>query len=58
MRKLLLVFLTGLFGLFSVPASSESPWETSLDKALARAGREHKPVLLLELFGSLDEKLC
>ena len=33
-------------------------WEKSLDAALARAGRESKPVLVLHLFGRLDEAFC
>jgi hypothetical protein len=33
-------------------------WETSLASAQARARREGKPVLLLSLFGRLDEEFC
>ncbi len=54
MRKLLLL----LVAFFCVPAGGQSAWETSWDSALARAQREGKPILLLELFGKLDEKLC
>ena len=55
MRKL---FWLILIALWAVPAASETAWETSWDSALARAGREGKPILLLELFGRLDEALC
>jgi hypothetical protein len=33
-------------------------WETSFAAARARAGREGKPILLLYLFGRLDEDFC
>jgi hypothetical protein len=33
-------------------------WAASLDDARARAKREAKPVLLLHLFGRLDEEFC
>lgn len=58
MRKLLFL-LTGLVVTFAnLPASSQAAWETSWEAALNRAEREKKPILLLELFGKLDEKLC
>ena len=42
------------------PAVPESgiAWEPSLDAAKARANKEGKPVLLLHLFGRLDEEFC
>lgn len=42
------------------PTSSENKvvWETSFESAKARAQREGKPILLLHLFGRLDEELC
>jgi hypothetical protein len=33
-------------------------WETSLAAAKARAARSGKPLLLLHLFGRLDEEFC
>jgi hypothetical protein len=33
-------------------------WETSLAAAKARAARTGKPLLLLHLFGRLDEEFC
>jgi hypothetical protein len=33
-------------------------WETSLPAAKARAARTGKPLLLLHLFGRLDEEFC
>ncbi len=33
-------------------------WETSLKAAMARARRTGKPLLLLHLFGRLDEEFC
>lgn len=33
-------------------------WLTSFDQAKQKALRENKPVLLLQLFGKLDEALC
>jgi hypothetical protein len=33
-------------------------WESSFAAAKARAEREGKPVLLLQLFGRLDEEFC
>jgi len=33
-------------------------WETSLDAAKARAVREGRPILVLDMFGRLDEELC
>jgi hypothetical protein len=39
------------------PTENTVVWETSLDAAQARAQREGKPILLLHLFGRLDEEL-
>ena len=33
-------------------------WETSVARAMERARREGKPILLLQLFGRLDEEFC
>ena len=33
-------------------------WEKSFSAAKVRAARERKPILLLHLFGRLDEDLC
>lgn len=33
-------------------------WEDSLDKALARAAKENKPVLLYQLVGDLSKEGC
>ena len=40
------------------PAGDEIAWETSLDAAKTRAAADGKPVLLLDMFGRLDEELC
>lgn len=51
----------GLFGSRAQPAEAAAtgvPWETSFEAAKARAGREGKPILLLHLFGKLDEEFC
>ena len=43
-----------------VPAAGapQIRWETSFTAACERARREEKPVLLLHLFGKLDEEFC
>jgi hypothetical protein len=33
-------------------------WETSFEAAKQQAAREGKPILLLNLFGRLDEEFC
>ena len=33
-------------------------WETSLRDAKVRAEKENKPILLLQLFGRLDDEFC
>ena len=33
-------------------------WETAFDAAQARAQREGKPILLLHMFGRLDDEFC
>jgi len=58
MRKLLFLFTSIVVALLTPPVRSEPAWETSWEAAQARARRENKPILLLELFGRLDEKLC
>lgn len=58
MRRLVLILLMALgLGVAPSPAAT-GPWETSLDAALARAKREGKPVLLMHLFGKLDDAFC
>lgn len=46
----------------AVPVAQEPPgdipWATSLDAAREKASAVGKPVLLLDLFGRLDEELC
>lgn len=39
-------------------STSAISWEKSFSAAKARAGRERKPILLLHLFGRLDEDMC
>ena len=41
----------------AAPASGIA-WETSVDRAKEKARREDKPVLVLHLFGRLDEEFC
>jgi hypothetical protein len=33
-------------------------WEGSIDLAKQRAAREHEPILLLQMFGRLDDEFC
>lgn len=33
-------------------------WENSLEAALARAAKENRPVLHLQMFGNLDDEFC
>lgn len=40
------------------PRNTAIRWEQSFSAAKTRAAREGKPVLLLHLFGRLDEDLC
>ncbi len=43
----------------NVPAAASGiRWEKSFAAAKARAAKERKPILLLHLFGRLDEGLC
>ncbi len=42
----------------SSPNNCGITWETSLKNAIARASREHKPILHLQLFGKLTDALC
>ncbi|MCS6859428.1 MAG: hypothetical protein NZT92_03795 [Abditibacteriales bacterium] len=42
----------------AISSESRVVWETSFASAQARAQREGKPILLLHLFGRLDEQLC
>jgi hypothetical protein len=39
-------------------STSGIAWETSFEAAQQRAQRERKPILLLHLFGRLDEEFC
>lgn len=36
--------------------AAQIPWETSLEAAKARAQQENKPILLLHVFGRLDQE--
>ena len=35
---------------------TDIPWESSLEAAKTRSGLEHKPILLLHVFGRLDQE--
>lgn len=48
----LLVSATNLLA-FSI---TDIPWESSFESAKARARLEHKPILLLHVFGRLDQE--
>lgn len=48
----LLLLATNVFA-FSI---SDIPWESSFEAAKARAKSEHKPILLLHVFGQLDQE--
>jgi hypothetical protein len=41
---------------FAVNAFAAIPWETSLKAAQEKSKREGKPILLLHLFGRLDQE--
>lgn len=53
-----------LLALLTLPASARSitlggtTWTDDLDAAFAKARRTHKPVLVLAMFGQLDERFC
>ena len=59
MRKIL-GYVLPLLWLCAVPAWSGPgvQWETSWAAALAKARASHKPILLLHLFGHLDDEFC
>jgi len=42
----------------AAPAVGAIRWEKSFAAAKARAAKERKPILLLHLFGRLDDGLC
>lgn len=48
----LLLFTSELFA-FSI---TDIPWESSFEAAKARARLENKPILLLHVFGRLDQE--
>ncbi len=48
-----LVLITTNLLAFSI---TDIPWESSLEAAKTRARREHKPILLLHVFGRLDQE--
>jgi hypothetical protein len=48
-----LVLITTNLLAFSI---TDIPWESSLEAAKTRARLEHKPILLLHVFGRLDQE--
>jgi hypothetical protein len=46
----------GLIALAGCTASSGLRWESDLDRALARARGDHRPLYVLSLFGDLTKK--
>ncbi len=61
--------LTPVLGAVTRPASAAGPakaqsshqaigWETSLERAQARAAKTGKPLLVLHMFGKLTEEFC
>lgn len=56
----LMTLVAALLATTPVPESPDADvsWETSLDAAKARAVREGRPILVLDMFGRLDEELC
>ena len=56
MRYVLRTFLVVSILLFAAQAFAQIPWETSLKAAQAKAKQEGKPILLLHLFGRLDQE--
>lgn len=55
---LTLVALVGFLATRSLATAAPPGWESNLDRARTRALREHKPILLLQMFGRLDEEFC
>jgi hypothetical protein len=58
MSMRMLMLLTAFVLSSLLPAIAAPHWETSLDAARHRAAREHRPILLLQMFGRLDEQFC
>jgi hypothetical protein len=60
-RCLFLVVLMMALPVFAVSEGTITPtvkWEPSFDAAMAKAKASGKPILLLHLFGRLDDELC
>jgi hypothetical protein len=60
-RRLFLVVLMLALPVFAVAGGETTPglkWEPSFDAAVAQAKTSGKPILLLQLFGRLDDELC
>ncbi len=45
-------------GVPSMVAPGLVPWHADFDAACAAAARSHRPVLLFQLLGKLDEEFC
>jgi hypothetical protein len=56
MRDIKRAFLVVSFLFLATSALAQIPWETSLSAAQAKAKKEGKPILLLHLFGRLDQE--
>ena len=56
MYSLKRAFLVWSFLLFAINGFAAIPWETSMKAAQEKAKLEGKPILLLHLFGRLDQE--
>lgn len=56
MRVPRFIFPVALFLIATNLFASQIPWESSFDAAKARAKLENKPILLLHVFGRLDQE--
>lgn len=56
LRRLLLLSASALALL--LPSGASTTWYESLARARFHAAREDKPILLLSMFGRLDEQWC
>jgi hypothetical protein len=56
MRDVKRAFLVVSFVFLTTSTFAQIPWETSLSAAQAKAKQQGKPILLLHLFGRLDQE--
>ncbi len=56
LRRILLLSATAVALL--LPVSAATTWYETLDRARVRAQSSGKPILLLSMFGRLDQRWC